>query len=207
MRTLHVRDAGALEAAASALRAGEVIVVPTDTVYGLAALPGSVGAVERIYRAKNRPDRLPLPVLATSLEQVRQLGVEFPPAASLLASSWWPGPLTMVFGFSATAARPPWLADREEVAVRVPRNEFLLALMRTTGILAVTSANPHGEATPEAADEAGRRLAPHVSLVIDAGALSSTPSTLVNVRSSPAVVEREGMITSAAVAVALKGPL
>ena len=77
MRTLHETDASALEAAATALRAGEVIVVPTDTVYGVAALPGLDGAAHRIYVAKGRPGHLQLPVLAASLDQVHALGVEF----------------------------------------------------------------------------------------------------------------------------------
>ena len=149
MRTLHVTDERALTIAAATLRAGEVIVVPTDTVYGLAALPDDAGAVRRIYLTKDRPDQMQLPVLAATIDQVRLLGVEFPQEAATLSSRWWPGPLTMVLGFSATTARPRWLDDREEVAVRIPDNEFLLALMRATGALVVTSANRHGASTPQ----------------------------------------------------------
>jgi L-threonylcarbamoyladenylate synthase len=206
MRTVAVDDEDALGAAAKALRAGEVVLVPTDTVYGLAALPERSEAVERIYLAKRRPDHLALPVLAASLEQVRQLGVQFPDAARVLAAQWWPGPLTMAFGFSdsATSTRRPWLIGRDEVAVRIPANDFLLALMRDTGVLLVTSANRHGEPTSPSAGEAGGRVAPHVDLVIDAGTLTAVPSTLVNVRSPGAVVEREGSITASAVAAALE---
>jgi L-threonylcarbamoyladenylate synthase len=205
MRTLHVTDERALTVAVTTLRAGGVIVVPTDTVYGLAALPGDSGAVQRIYLAKGRPDRLHLPVLAATLDQVRQLGVEFPNEAATLSTRWWPGPLTMAFGLSASTARPHWLVDREEVAVRIPDNEFLLALMRTTGVLVVTSANRHGAITPPSAEDAGSLLAPHVSLVIDGGPLDSVPSTLVNVRLHPPVVEREGAIAERAIAAALDG--
>jgi L-threonylcarbamoyladenylate synthase len=194
MRTLHPQDAGALESAAAALRAGEVIVVPTDTVYGIAALPDAGEAVRRIYTAKDRPEGLHLPVLAASLDDVHNLGVEFTAAASALAARWWPGPLTLAFGFSPAAARPVWLADRHEVAVRIPANDFLLSLMRITGVMVVTSANRHGEITPASAEEAGRQLSPHVNLVIDSGLLDSSPSTLVNVSSGVATVEREGAI-------------
>jgi L-threonylcarbamoyladenylate synthase len=194
MRTLHPQDAGALESAAAALRAGDVIVVPTDTVYGIAALPDSEEAVQRVYVAKDRPEGLHLPVLAASLDDVLNLGVELTAAASVLAARWWPGPLTLAFGFSPDAARPHWLAGRDEVAVRIPANEFLLDLMRITGVLVVTSANRHGEMTPAGAEEAGRQLSPHVNLVIDAGMLDSSPSTLVNVSSAMAEVEREGAI-------------
>jgi L-threonylcarbamoyladenylate synthase len=206
MQTVHATDERARSAAAASLRAGGVIVVPTDTVYGLAALPDDAGAVQHIYVAKNRPDRLHLPVLAATLDHVRRLGVAFPQAAVTLSSLWWPGPLTMAFGFSATAARPDWLIGRDEVAVRIPDNAFLLALMRDVGPLVVTSANRHGDTTPPSAEEAGSRLAPHVSLVVDGGMLDTVPSTLVNMRTIPPVVEREGAITRRAISSALEVP-
>lgn len=197
-------DAESLDAASTALRAGEVIVVPTDTVYGLAARPDDAGAVQRIYLAKDRPDRLQLPVLAASVDQVRQLGVEFTAVAATLAAQWWPGPLTMAFGFSPGGRRPAWLAGRDEVAVRIPDNDFLLALMRATGVLVVTSANRHGAPTPPSAEEAGRLLAPYVGLSIDAGTLDASPSTLVNVHRHPAVIEREGALSREVLAAALE---
>jgi L-threonylcarbamoyladenylate synthase len=206
MRTLQVDDADAVTSTITALRAGEVVVVPTDTVYGLAALPDLEAAVHRIYLAKRRPDHLNLPVLAASLDQVRRLGVEFSADAATLAAQWWPGPLTLAFGFSEKATRPPWLADRDEVAVRIPQNDFLRAVLHLTGVLVVTSANAHGEPTPVSAPDAGRRLAPHVTLVIDAGTLDSSPSTLVNVHSQRAEVEREGAISRHAVAAAVGHP-
>jgi L-threonylcarbamoyladenylate synthase len=206
VRTLHVDDDHALGAAATALLSGEVVLVPTDTVYGLAALPDRAEAVHRIYVAKSRPAHLPLPVLAASLEQVRRLGVAFPDAARILAARWWPGPLTMAFELPASSTRPQWLEGRDEVAVRIPAHDFLLALMLEVGVLMVTSANRHGEPTSPSAGEAGTQIAPHVDLVIDAGTLTAVPSTLVNVREPAAVVEREGSITKEAVAAALVRP-
>jgi L-threonylcarbamoyladenylate synthase len=206
VRTVRADEDGALDAATAALRGGEVVLVPTDTVYGLAALPDLAEAVHRIYLAKGRPDDQPLPVLAASLAQVRHLGVEFSDAATTLAARWWPGPLTMALGFSPTLARPQWLAGREEVAVRIPANVFLLALMRTTGVLVVTSANRHGDPTSPSAAEASSQVGSHVGLVVDAGTLTSVPSTLVNVRGPGAAVEREGSIPRAAIAAALGAP-
>jgi L-threonylcarbamoyladenylate synthase len=205
MRTLRIDDENALGAAAKALRAGEVVLVPTDTVYGLAAMPDRPEAVQRIYLAKDRPEHIPLPMLAGSLGQVRQLGVEFPDTAAILSARWWPGPLTMAFGFSSDSVRPPWLVGREEVAVRIPAQEFLLTLMADTGVLMVTSANRHGEPTSTSAMEAGSHVAPHVDLVLDAGTLTAVPSTLVNVHGRAAVVEREGAISGEAIAAALDG--
>lgn len=199
-------DENALTIAAATLVAGEVVVVPTDTVYGLAARPDDVAAVRQVFLAKGRPADLHLPVLAASLDQVRRLGVALSADALTLAARWWPGPLTMVLAFSYTPTRPDWLAGREEVAVRIPANAFLLDLLQRTGVLVVTSSNLHGSVTPPTADEAARRLANHVSLIIDGGALDTVPSTLVNLRAGSPVVEREGAISRAAVAALVGAP-
>jgi L-threonylcarbamoyladenylate synthase len=194
MRTLHMGDEGVLEVATSSLRAGEVIVVPTDTVYGVAVLPALPAAVEGIYAAKGRPRSQHLPVMAGSLEQVTALGVHLNQKALALAEKWWPGPLTLVMGFGVSEPRPDWLQGREEVAIRIPDHSFLLSLLQRTGPLLVTSANHHGSATPPTAEQAAEELGGWVSLMVDGGTLRTVPSTLVNVRSGEAVVEREGAI-------------
>jgi L-threonylcarbamoyladenylate synthase len=202
MRIVRADDEGAL-AAAEVLRGGGVVVVPTDTVYGLAARPADADAVRALFGAKGRPEGMHLPVLAATLEQVRDLGVAFTPAAQALARSWWPGPLTMAFGFEARSERPAWLAGRVEVAVRIPDDDFLRTLLAQTGVLVVTSANPHGAPTPRTAHDVAASLGPAVDLVVDGGRLHDVPSTLVNVRGSKPVVEREGAISRAEVADAL----
>jgi len=202
VRVVRADDAGATEAQA-ALEAGGVVVVPTDTVYGLAARPDRAEAVRAVYRAKGRPEGMPLPILAADEVQVRALGVAFTPAAAVLARRWWPGPLTLAFGFDDAAARPTWLAGRDEVAVRVPDHDFLRALLGRTGVLAVTSANRHGTPTPHTAHEVAAGLGTSVAVVVDGGRLRDVPSTLVNVRGPHPVVEREGAIPAAAVASAL----
>ncbi|HXY27651.1 MAG TPA: L-threonylcarbamoyladenylate synthase [Acidimicrobiales bacterium] len=199
---MRADEAGATEAQA-ALEAGGVVVVPTDTVYGLAARPDRAEAVRAVYRAKGRPEGMPLPILAADEVQVRALGVAFTPAAAVLARRWWPGPLTLAFGFDDAAARPTWLAGRDEVAVRVPDHDFLRALLGRTGVLAVTSANRHGTPTPHTAHEVAAGLGTSVAVVVDGGRLRDVPSTLVNVRGPHPVVEREGAIPAAAVASAL----
>ena len=202
MRVVRADEAGATEAQA-ALEAGGVVVVPTDTVYGLAARPDRADAVRAVYRAKGRPEGMPLPILAADEVQVRALGVAFTPAAAVLARRWWPGPLTLAFGFDDAAARPTWLAGRDEVAVRVPDHDFLRALLGRTGVLAVTSANRHGTPTPHTAQEVAAGLGTSVAVLVDGGRLRDVPSTLVNVRGPHPVVEREGAIPAAAVASAL----
>ncbi len=198
-------DTAGARLAVDVLSSGGVAVLPTDTVYGLAARPSDPGAVRAVFRAKGRPEGMHLPVLAASVAQVRALGVAFTPDANALARAWWPGPLTLAFGFEQDAERPAWLAGRDEVAVRIPAHEFLRAVLRETGALLVTSANPHGAPTPLTAQDVSDSLGEDVAVVVDNGTLSDVPSTLVNVRARGAVVEREGAISRAEVAATVAG--
>ena len=143
--------------AADCLCRGGVAVLPTDTVYGLAARPVEAEAVRAIYRMKGRPEGMHLPVLAPSVQHVRALGVTFTPGAEALARRWWPGPLTLAFGFEPSLERPSWLDGRAEVAVRIPDHDFLRGLLELTGVLVVTSANAHGAPTPRRAPGRGGR--------------------------------------------------
>lgn len=190
-------DASGRRAAVEVLQRGGVVVVPTDTVYGLAARPDDNEAVRAIYRMKGRPEGMHLPVLAGSVNQVRTLGVAFTPSAAALARRWWPGPLTMAFAFEADGDRPGWLYGRTEVAVRIPDHSFLRDLLEQTGVLVVTSANPHGAPTPRTAGDIGTTLGDALELVVDGGELDDIPSTLVNVGGSAPVVEREGAVARA----------
>jgi L-threonylcarbamoyladenylate synthase len=133
------------------------------------------------------------------------LGVEFGDAAAKLAASWWPGPLTLAFGFAGEPERPAWLAGREEVAVRIPDLDFLRALLSETGVLVVTSANRHGDPTPRTSGDVASTLGASVGLIVDGGQLAEVPSTLVNVRGTEPVVEREGAISRGEVAGVLAG--
>jgi L-threonylcarbamoyladenylate synthase len=197
--------ADALDVASAVLESGGIVVVPTDTVYGLGARPDVPDAVDAVYRAKGRPGGMHLPVLAAGEEQVRALGVSFGSAAAALATRWWPGPLTLIFGFEDGAARPDWLSAREEVAVRIPDHGFLRDLLARTGVLVVTSANAHGAPTPLTAPEAASSLRSSADLVVDGGELTEVPSTLVNLCGRDPVVEREGAIPAAEVRGALGG--
>jgi L-threonylcarbamoyladenylate synthase len=199
-----VAAADPIAEASMALLAGRVVVVPTDTVYGLAAMPAAGAAIRSVYRIKDRPEGLPLPLLAAGIEDVRRLGVKVTGVSAALVARWWPGPLTMAFGFDDGARRPDWLAGRTEIAVRVPDHELLRRILARTGPLFVTSANPHGSPTPVTASAVVEALegspdAEAVALVIDGGRLTEVPSTLVNVAGARHVIEREGAIPASAV--------
>jgi L-threonylcarbamoyladenylate synthase len=192
-------DAEGERVTAEWLLQGGVAVVPTDTVYGLAARPAAADAVRTIYRLKERPEGMHLPVLAATVDQVRSLGVAFTPAAEELARRWWPGPLTLAFGFGLQQDRPDWLQGRTEVAVRIPAHHFLHAVLQETGVLVVTSANPHGVPTARTAKDVAGALGSAVELVVDGGELQDVPSTLVNVNGPTPSVEREGAIARHAI--------
>lgn len=188
----------ALEAAVRALEAGEVVAVPTDTVYGLAVLPGVAGATRRLFEVKRRPRGVELPVLAADADQAFALAAEPVPAvARRLAARYWPGPLTIV------VARRPGLAwdlgaSGSTIGLRVPDHPVVVALCRRLGPLAVTSANRHGESTPPTASEVSATFGSEVAVVIDGGRCEGAPSTVVEVDSDGAVrVLRAGRLPAA----------
>ena len=192
MRMVRADEEGEL-VAAEVLRAGGVAVVPTDTVYGLAARPEDVDAVRAIYRVKGRPEGMHLPVLAASVAQVRALGVTFTPGADP-----WPGaggPDLDARVRLRSRARPTGLAGGPDGGGGAyPRPRLPAGAPERTGALVVTSANPHGAPTPRTAHDVSTGLGPSVDLVVDGGPLEDVPSTLVNVRAADPVVEREGAI-------------
>jgi L-threonylcarbamoyladenylate synthase len=185
---------------AACLTGGGVVVLPTDTVYGIAASPTHPDAVERIFQLKARPNSVNLPIMVADPAALIDLGLAINPrAAHLLASPLVPGGLTLVLGF-VEGPRPVWLNGREEVAVRIPDHAPLLAILRLTGPLLVTSANAHGAGSAETLDQVLAQLAGRPDLAIDGGVLHTTPSTLVNCRTDPPTVERLGAIPAETIA-------
>jgi tRNA threonylcarbamoyl adenosine modification protein (Sua5/YciO/YrdC/YwlC family) len=181
-----------LEEAVDALLAGEVVVVPTDTVYGVAVALAVPGATRAIFELKERPADVPLPVLVADEAQARELAVVSPRAAALMAEHW-PGALTIVLprapGFDADLGG----RDATTVGLRVPAHDVPRELARRVGPLATTSANLHGRPTPPTADEVRSELA--VRVVIDGGRCDGAPSTVVRVDGDDVVVLRQGAVT------------
>lgn len=183
----------AVERAIAALRAGEAIVVPTDTVYGLAAVPTVSGAVDRLYALKGRPAEMPIAVLVAGIEQVEALA-ELSDAAWRLADAFWPGPLTLVLPRRPGLALPLGGSDAT-IGVRWPDHPLIGRLATEVGPLATTSANRTGEPTPGTATEAAASLVGPVGAVLDGGACAGTASTVVDVTGSDLRVLREGELT------------
>ena len=183
----------AVEAAAQVLTAGGVVAVPTDTIYGLAVDPYCPGATARLFAAKGRPRRVPLPVLVAGNDQAEALAGPLPPAAAALAERFWPGALTLVL------PRRPGLDldlgdEGSTIGLRAPDHPVPLALCRRVGPLATTSANLHGEATPGDPLEVARLFESTADLVLDGGHRSGRASTVVDCTADPPRLLREGEI-------------
>ncbi|GAB4025571.1 L-threonylcarbamoyladenylate synthase [Spirosoma koreense] len=178
------------------IRSGEVALLPTDTVYGLAASPTHPEAIDKIFYIKSRPKNVNLPIMVASEADILELGLEVGEnAGKLLHSPFMPGALTLVLGFT-DAPRKAWLEGREEVAVRIPSDEWLLSILRQTGPLLVTSANTHGsKANMGNVKEILKEISALPDIVIDRGILSNTSSTIVNCRHNQLLLEREGPIS------------
>jgi L-threonylcarbamoyladenylate synthase len=185
-----------LRAAVDAIRAGGLVAFPTDTLYGLAVDPRSDSAVGRIFLSKQRPQDRPIPLVAASIEQVRESVGTLTPLGERLASHWWPGPLTLIIPASEALCREVHLGTGK-VAVRVPDHAVARALARRAGhALTSTSANVSGAVAASSADEVALALGDAVDVLIDAGPSPGVvPSTIVDVTGSSPVLVRPGAVS------------
>lgn len=176
-RTIRYDDPAVTDEAVAVLRSGRAIVLPTDTVYGLAAIPTSRSGMDEVFSLKQRPDTVTVAVLVASVDQARGLAVGLDDRFEELVARHWPGPLTLVVD------RRPGLgfhlgADESTIGVRCPAHALTRGLAGIVGPLATTSANPHGVPTPATLPEVIAALgAPE--LAIDGGRCAEPPSTVV----------------------------
>ena len=194
-----VRAAG-IDAAVDAARRGELVVLPTDTVYGVGADAFSPNAVRRLLDAKGRGRDVPVPVLVGSWRTVNGLVDELPDAAKDLIAAFWPGPLTLVLRQGAGLS---WdLGDTKgTVAVRMPLHPVAIDLLAETGPMAVSSANRHGSPPPSTVGEAEAELGDSVAVYLDGGpATEGTPSTIVDLTGKTPRVLRAGALSTERIA-------
>ena len=194
-RWLAEWDPRALDEALLALRQGWPVVFATDTVYGVACDLWNSEAIERLYWAKRRPERLAIPVLVSDVAGVRAVAREEPPALAALAARFWPGGLTLVLRRRPEV--PAVLsAGGDTVAVRLPDHPFARRLIAAMGgALAVTSANLSGQPAPRTAQEALAALGGRVACVVDGGPCAlGVASTVVDLAARPPRVLRQGAL-------------
>jgi len=181
--------------AVAALANAEVIAVPTDTVYGVAASLARPSAVAALFTLKGRPSTLALPVMVDSVEQIEALGVAFPPGARRLAEAFWPGPLTIVVPVPARIATLVG-GTSQSAGFRIPDDAHLRAMLARSGPLCVTSANGHGEPPCQSAAQVRRAFeGSHVLAgVVDGGDRSAKVSTVVELFDHSWRIVREGAL-------------
>lgn len=198
-------DPAGIAAAADVLRAGGLVAVPTETVYGLAARADDGAAVAGIYAAKGRPSFNPLIVHVADVAQAETLAI-FSPLAHGLAQAFWPGPLTLVLPRRADAAVASLVtAGLETIALRCPAHPVMQALVRSVGPLAAPSANASGRISPT---RAGHVLESLDVPVIDAGPCAAgVESTIVAVKAGGWRLLRPGALAVEAIAAVAGEPL
>ncbi len=184
----------AVTAAAGAVRRGELVVIPTDTVYGIAADAFAPAAVQALLDAKGRGRQMPPPVLVSAKTTLEALATGVPAWARALVEEFWPGPLTLVL-HQQSSLQWDLGETRGTVAVRMPDHDVALELLARTGPLAVSSANRTGMPPATTAAQAVSMLATRVALYLDAGPCpSDVPSTILDVTGPRGRVLRQGAI-------------
>ncbi len=187
--------AAGVAAAVEAVRAGEVVVLPTDTVYGVGADAFSPEAVAAVLAAKGRGREMPPPVLVPSPRTVDGLATAVPDWARDLITELWPGPLTLVFHAPASLM---WdLGDTNgTVALRMPEDDIALAVLTEVGPMAVTSANLTGSPAATTVLEAAAQLGGAVSVYLDGGpSRGGAASTIVDCTTESPTVLRQGGVS------------
>jgi L-threonylcarbamoyladenylate synthase len=188
--------------AASRIADGGVIVLPTETVYGLACRPTAEG-VARIFEIKSRPPDKNVQLLVPDASWLDRMGRPTD-AARTLAAAFWPGPLTLVVAPSDDA--PTALSAAGTIGIRVPSHPVALEVLELTGPLAASSANRSGDPTPPTAAEIAALFGSSVDAVLDGGRIEGTGSTVVDATGLEIAVLRAGPITDAHLRDALKTP-
>jgi L-threonylcarbamoyladenylate synthase len=198
-------DADAVTLAVEALRAGEVVALPTDTVYGLAALPTMPDATARLFALKGRGAEAPIAVLCADPDQALLLAAReaLTDEVRRIAERLWPGPLTLVLprrpGLGYELGEPG-----DTVGVRCPDHALVRAVAAAVGPIATSSANRHREPTSPTAEGVAATFGARLTLVVDGGRCEAPPSTVVAVTATTWKALREGPISLAEVTAAAR---
>ena len=189
-----------LRAAFNAVKGGRLVVLPTDTLYGLGCDAFDNDAVNRLLAAKNRGPNMPVPVLVGSWDTIQGLVAEYSPQARALVEALWPGGLSIVI---RQAPSLPWnLGDtRGTVMLRMPLHPVAIELLRETGPMAVSSANISGQPPATTAEDAKNQLGSAVNVYLDGGECAvGTASTIIDLSHRAPKLLREGAVPAEKIA-------
>ena len=204
MNTEIIKEQEELKEAAALLRAGQLVAVPTETVYGLAGNGLDETAVEQIYEVKGRPQVKPLSLMVPDALAMERCCREVPPQAHALAKHFWPGPLTIVLR-SKDLVPAIVRAGGETVGLRCPDHPMTLELLRLSGIpFAAPSANPSGEPSPKTAEEVEAYFDGKIAAIVDGGPCGlGKESTILDMSQRPFRILRQGALPAEKIADAL----
>jgi L-threonylcarbamoyladenylate synthase len=192
----------AINHAVDVLKNGGLVAFPTDTVYGLAALPSSEEYVEGLFAAKGRNNSRAIAILIGNYSDLKKVVDHLDEIPERLAHRFWPGPLTIIV--PKLAGLPETLSQDGTIGVRMPDHPVALALLRQIGPLAVSSANISGKENANSAEEVYRQLNGRVHLILDGGhSAGGVPSTVVRCTSAEMKILREGPISLEEITAAL----
>jgi L-threonylcarbamoyladenylate synthase len=193
-QVLSIDDPSAISTAKKLIKAGNLIAIPTDTIYGVAGDPFSPAAIRKIYEVKERPQEKALPVLIGDLHQLADLVQSVSFQVRRIAESFWPGALTLVLPKSQRI--PPELSPHPTIGIRMPDLDFTLKLLAEIGPLAVTSANISNGPNSTTADEVAAQLGGRIDLILNGGATPGpTASTVLDASGPELYILREGPIS------------
>ena len=204
METITINTSEKLTRAAELLKNGQLVAVPTETVYGLAGNGLDARAVEQIYEVKGRPSVKPLSLMVPGAEAMEAYCEAIPPQAKRLAARFWPGPLTIVL--KARELVPDIVrAGGETVGLRCPDHPLTMELLRRAGVpFAAPSANPSGAPSPKTAAEVRDYFDGQIAAIVDGGACGiGKESTILDMSRTPYRVLRQGALPAEEIAEAL----
>lgn len=177
------------------LNNGGIIAIPTDTVYGFAALASNEKAIERLYKVKEREKNKSIAVLLGDSAQAKLVTDDFSQSADRITQKFWPGGLTVIV--KKRNGLPPNISQQDTIGIRIPDHEFVRTLICVSGPLAVTSANHSGLPPATSVSEFENALGDQLDLIVDGGKTAGgIPSTVVDCTTSPIKILREGIIPS-----------
>ena len=188
-------DPQAIIETAAAIKRGDLVVFPTDTLYGIGTNAFDESAILSLYYVKRRPSEKGIPILLADGEDLEKVATAVPQAARDLMAHFWPGPLTLIVPKKRDL--PAAVSDSEGIAVRIPDNEIARAVIRAAGgAVATSSANRSGHAAAQTAGQALAELEGDVTIVLDGGPTGqATPSTIVDCTGERMRILRQGSIT------------
>lgn len=183
----------AFNTAQEVIQSGGIVAFPTDTVYGLATNAFNPSAIEKLFQIKGREHTKAIAILIGSIEDIDKVTTQISPSLEKLTQTYWPGPLTLIVPRHPNL--PDILSPTPTIGIRIPDHPDALALLQSTGPLAVTSANPAGEPDSQTAAEVSNYFGEAIDLILDGGKTpGGVPSTVIDLSKHALSLLREGQI-------------